>query len=165
MDATHQPRHLGPCLEYEGTKNKNGYGVLPRAVHGSRLAHRAALAEHLGRPVEGFALHRCDNPPCIRGDHLYEGDQRQNVEDAVERGRVRGGRYNQTHCKWDHELTEDNVVTYTRASTRKTITARRCIKCRQRNNDQAAARRKAARHRRGLVHTGGNHNPKRQRSA
>ena len=158
---------LGPCLLYEGTTNDGGYGVLPKPVHGSRLAHRAALAEKLGRPVEGHALHHCDNPPCIAPRHLYEGSPQNNADDAVARGRARGGRWNQTACSQGHELTGDNVQFATRKGTRPdrpTITVRRCMECRRKHNDEAAARRKAQRHERGLVHTGGNRNPKRQRS-
>lgn len=37
-------------------------------------------------------LHTCDNPPCIRPDHLFEGDQIDNMADAKLKGRTRGGR-------------------------------------------------------------------------
>src|ERR1051325_10682533 len=49
-------------------------------------------------------LHHCDNVACVRPDHLYEGTQKQNMEDCVRRGRIarglRTGRY--THPEaWD----------------------------------------------------------------
>lgn len=133
------------CVEYTGTRNRDGYGVLPKAVDGSRLAHRAALAEHLGRPVVGIVRHSCDNPPCINPSHLSEGTQADNVADAVSRGRARGGRRDQTHCLHGHALTPDNVATYTRKSTRSTFQARRCLTCRREYNKKQAARRKANR--------------------
>jgi len=42
-----------------------------------------------GRPVpEGlWVLHHCDNPPCVRPDHLYVGTHLDNVRDAIERDR------------------------------------------------------------------------------
>ena len=32
-------------------------------------------------------LHKCDNPPCCRPEHLYSGTQADNVADRVNRGR------------------------------------------------------------------------------
>lgn len=133
------------CVEYPGAKNAYGYGVLPKPVSGSRLAHRAALAEYLGRPVEGFVLHSCDNPPCINPAHLREGNQAENVLDAVHRGRAKGGRREQTHCVNGHELSPDNVSTYVRKSTHKTFDARRCMECRREANKRQAEKRKLAR--------------------
>lgn len=34
-----------------------------------------------------MVLHRCDNPPCIRPEHLFLGTQADNIEDAVAKGR------------------------------------------------------------------------------
>jgi hypothetical protein len=131
------------CILYEGTKNANGYGVLPWSVHGSRLAHRAALATRLGRKVVGMVLHSCDNPPCINPAHLREGSQAENIADAVARGRTRGGRYDQTHCKHGHELTAENVRVKTRHDG---YSERLCLECRRINSQKQAARRKALRH-------------------
>lgn len=134
-----------PCLLYEGTLNKNGYGILPKPVHGSRLAHRAALAEKLGRPVDGMARHTCDNPPCVNPEHLLEGTQLDNMRDMVERGRAVGGRKFATHCKWGHEYTPENTRIVRNAS-RGNINERRCLTCQKRYHTEQAARRKAQRH-------------------
>jgi hypothetical protein len=34
-----------------------------------------------------YVLHHCDNPPCCNPLHLYAGTQRQNIHDAIARGR------------------------------------------------------------------------------
>lgn len=134
-----------PCLPYDGTRTSLGYGLLPRPVNGSRLAARAALAEKLGRPVQGVTRHTCDNPPCVEPTHLIEGSHADNMDDAWTRGRSRGGRYNQTHCKWGHELTPENVSFKRHRSTRKDFLERVCVACRRRRNQELAARRKAER--------------------
>lgn len=82
---------LGPCWEWTGAKNTNGYGVIKVAGR-LELAHRVALALALGRPIadDKWALHACDNPPCIRPRHLREGLPAENVADAIARKRHRG---------------------------------------------------------------------------
>lgn len=135
---------LGPCTTYAGTHNASGYGVLPEPVNGSRLAHRAALAEHLGRPVNGVVMHLCDNPPCINPAHLREGTQAENHADMVAKDRQRGGRYAQTTCAHGHRLTPDNVRLKPNPSCRSGY-ERICRTCDRRRNSEQAARRKAAR--------------------
>lgn len=34
-----------------------------------------------------FVLHSCDNPSCIEIDHLFLGTQKENIQDAVKKGR------------------------------------------------------------------------------
>lgn len=52
-------------------------------------AHRVALFLQTGAmPV--VACHTCDNPPCVRPSHLYDGDTLTNSADRVARGRARG---------------------------------------------------------------------------
>lgn len=119
---------MSACVEYRGARNADGYGVLPVPVDGSRLAHRAALAEKLGRPVQGVARHSCDNPPCINQDHLLEGTQADNIADAVARGRNHGGRWNQSHCKRGHEMTPENTRMKPNRQC-KSGYERRCIAC------------------------------------
>lgn len=55
-------------------------------------AHRHALALHLGRPLRARALHRCDNLPCCNPRHLFEGTQRDNMQDMHAKGRGITGR-------------------------------------------------------------------------
>lgn len=130
------------CVLWEGARNAGGYGVLPVARYGTRLAHRAALADTLGRPVEGVAMHTCDNPPCVNPEHLREGTQADNMRDCSEKGRARGHFSDVSTCKYGHEFTPENTRTVHHSDGR---TERICRACRRRINKEIAARRKAQR--------------------
>lgn len=127
-----------PCVEHDGTRNAGGYGVLPKPVHGSRLAHRAVLAAKLGRPVAGVARHTCDNPPCVNPDHIVEGTQAQNVADAVERDRIARGPRREI-CVRGHAIAELGRGH-----------AGQCVVCRKEDAKKQAEARRLARHARGL---------------
>lgn len=81
---------VGECWEWSGSSNGKGYGIL---VIGGRpiLAHRHAYFLHFGvHPGPLFVRHACDNPPCIRPDHLSLGTAADNSNDMHERGRDNG---------------------------------------------------------------------------
>ena len=40
-------------------------------------------------PIGMNVLHRCDNPPCIKLDHLFLGTCKDNTRDAMSKGRFR----------------------------------------------------------------------------
>lgn len=56
------------------------------AVHASRVVLEAKLGRRL-RAGE-VARHTCDNPPCMRPDHIVPGTQVDNNVDRDSRGRV-----------------------------------------------------------------------------
>lgn len=78
------------CWLWTGTRTARGYGRF--ILDGGRPypAHRFSLEFTLGKklPSRVYALHRCDNPPCVRPDHLWPGSQRQNMMDASRKGRL-----------------------------------------------------------------------------
>lgn len=97
----HRPE-LEECWPWLGATNTDGYGI----IRGDReldpetgkprwpllLAHRVALSLALDRPIRDGLLsnHRCDNPPCCRPRHLYEGTRQDNIDDMIASGRYNG---------------------------------------------------------------------------
>ena len=80
----------GPCIEWPGPRNKQGYGNAGKRYKGKRLrAHQAAfLAAHGYLPK--VVRHACDNPACVSVKHLIAGDHTDNINDMHQRGRARG---------------------------------------------------------------------------
>lgn len=85
------------CWEWQATKNEHGYGFIGVGSRRSNaakhcLAHRMAYELVYGKPPDSLGvLHKCDNPACIRPDHLFLGDQLANMQDAVAKNRVKCG--------------------------------------------------------------------------
>jgi hypothetical protein len=92
------------CWEWTGQLDRHGYGHI--GVSGrSVLTHRHAWALTHGPISDGmFCLHHCDNPPCVRPDHLFLGTQRDNIADMVAKRRQQRGESNGGAV-----LTEDGV--------------------------------------------------------
>lgn len=77
---------LGNCWEWIGSFGGNGYGKLGRGKN--NLAHRISYELATGiNPNELFVLHKCDNPKCVRPDHLFLGTQKDNMQDKVKKKR------------------------------------------------------------------------------
>jgi hypothetical protein len=75
------------CWEWKGRVNDYGYGTLSFAGT-TVLAHRLSyVIENDDIPNNLYILHRCDNPPCCRPDHLFLGTQSDNILDSVAKGR------------------------------------------------------------------------------
>jgi hypothetical protein len=71
------------CWEWTGALTPNGYG---RLAHEG--AHRVAYRLTYGDFDQGlFVCHRCDNPKCVRPDHLFLGTQFDNMRDCSTKGR------------------------------------------------------------------------------
>jgi len=75
----------GECLVYTGCRNPKGYGRVSNG-QGGILVHRAIWEHHNG-PTLNRVLHECDNPPCVRIEHLWEGTNADNSADMVQKGR------------------------------------------------------------------------------
>lgn len=77
----------GECWEWIGRKDAHGYGVA-KVGNQPYKAHRVALYGRDNLFDARFACHRCDNPACVRPDHLFAGVAVDNVRDMIAKGRV-----------------------------------------------------------------------------
>jgi hypothetical protein len=76
------------CWTWTAYRNPKGYGILGRDGS-ARLAHRIAWEIERGPIPDGlFACHRCDNPACVRVEHLFLGTSGDNTRDAAAKGRL-----------------------------------------------------------------------------
>jgi hypothetical protein len=82
---------LKRCHVWTGSADpKWGYG---RFGIGGRpkLATHVAWFLKFGSWPKDCLLHRCDNPPCVRVSHLFEGSRADNTADAISKGRILRG--------------------------------------------------------------------------
>lgn len=109
------------CIEWIGTKNNRGYGMIGLAPAGYKSpvpAHRAmymAINEKWDLPRNVFIRHKCDNPSCVNINHLEAGTPKDNMQDCIERGR-RATKY-KPHTR--HYVLDDDIVRAIRAATGK----------------------------------------------
>lgn len=75
------------CWLWTGNRSQ-GYGKL--SVLGESIrAHRYSYILHFGAIPQGMLVcHRCDNPACVRPDHLFLGTSSDNAKDAYHKGRL-----------------------------------------------------------------------------
>lgn len=81
---------LGPCWVWKGHRDEDGYGTF--SINGKpRRANRVAWAIAHGEPGEAHVCHRCDNPACVRAEHLFNGTNTENTADRHRKGRTARG--------------------------------------------------------------------------
>lgn len=109
------------CWEWTGTLSPCGYGrfdIAPPLADRwhSTGAHRVAWMLTHGPIPEGeghhgtCVLHRCDNPKCVRPDHLFLGTQSENMADKTQKGRAIAPNKGKSHCKYGHPRTPENLT-------------------------------------------------------
>ncbi len=77
------------CWLWTAKRDSLGYGRF-RVKGVLMMAHRVSYALSNGSILGSgtYILHKCDNPPCVRSDHLFAGSNRDNIMDAIGKGRL-----------------------------------------------------------------------------
>jgi hypothetical protein len=86
------PRMRSRCHVWVGGTGSKQYGrISVKHVH-EVLVHRLAWVLNFGLIPDGLhVLHRCDNPPCVRKEHLFLGTNLDNIADKTAKGRQSKG--------------------------------------------------------------------------
>jgi hypothetical protein len=147
------------CWEWQGHRTNWNYGYF--TFRGDSIpAHRFSVELASGKriPAGMVICHKCDNPPCVRPDHLFIGTHADNMRDMAEKGRNRRRVVSQhsvgrprlselsvieecvgeeNHCWRGHEFTPENTYTDPRG-------VKICRICNRWNKRQYKAKKRAA---------------------
>lgn len=86
----HRPE-LGPCWVWTARLDDYGRGVLGAGGSGATKLRASRVSweiHYAALDSDVLVLHRCDNPACVRPDHLFVGAQVDNMRDMIEKGRA-----------------------------------------------------------------------------
>ncbi len=76
------------CWLWTKSTSRYGYGQQMWTDGKNWIAHRLAWTLTHGEIPKGLCLcHRCDNPACVRPDHMFIGTQADNLADMRAKGR------------------------------------------------------------------------------
>jgi hypothetical protein len=77
------------CWEWQRGKDSFGYGYVFVSPQRGMVRVARWVFELLNGPIppDMVVMHICDNPPCIRPEHLRLGTQADNVADMYAKGR------------------------------------------------------------------------------
>jgi predicted DNA-binding protein YlxM (UPF0122 family) len=100
-----------PCWEWLGSwGGSNGYGSVWWKGRNHR-AHRLLWQCHYGEiPEDIFICHHCDNPWCIRLEHLFADTAESNTADMIAKGRDAFSWMNRGELSGHTHLTNEQVL-------------------------------------------------------
>lgn len=106
------------CWEWKLASHKYGY---LNSGGKSWRAHRFSYMLTSGKQIPDgmFICHKCDNPRCVRPDHLFLGTRTDNMRDMSAKRRGLQQRVRSLYCRAGHLQTPQNVDGK----------ARRCCEC------------------------------------
>jgi len=96
------------CWEWQGCKDKKGYGQINLNYKTYRTHRLSYMIKHNLSYISGgmCVLHKCDNPVCVNPDHLWLGTNFDNVQDRHAKGRSSASKGESSHF---HKLNEKTV--------------------------------------------------------
>ena len=106
-------KHGSGCWEWQGAKVRGGYGFFWDGKRNG-VAHRYSYELAYGPIPSGkIVCHHCDNPPCVRPDHLFCGTHSDNENDKYAKGRENNilvqRMQAKTHCLRGHPFDAPNT--------------------------------------------------------
>lgn len=95
------------CWEWSGYRQYQGYGIF-NWKYKTMPAHRWSFQFFVEPLIDGKLIcHHCDNPCCVNPFHLYQGTEKTNAYDVLDRKRHPIA--NRTHCDYGHEFSKENT--------------------------------------------------------
>ncbi len=117
------------CWEWKAAiRGKSGYGCMKfkdKVVD----AHRISFILHHGEIPDGLCVcHSCDNRKCVNPEHLFLGTQKENMQDALKKGRMiipEGSKFKPKNKPSNSRLkSEEEIISIKKAIKERTISLR-----------------------------------------